>query len=44
MKGWYQEQQEMERSANTAIRGCGLLALVVAVVIAMISLLIWVML
>ena len=34
MKGWAQEQEEMMRAANMAMRGCGLLALVVAIIIA----------
>jgi hypothetical protein len=34
MKGWAQEQEEMTRAANMAMRGCGLLALVVAIIIA----------
>lgn len=39
MKGWYQEQQEMERAANKATRGCGLLALIIALIIAVIIIL-----
>ena len=34
MKGLAQEHEEMERAVNMVIRGCGLLALVVALVIA----------
>jgi flagellar biogenesis protein FliO len=38
MKGWNQEQQEMERVANKVTRGCGMLALVIAFVVGVILL------